>query len=296
MKFELESFRVGDLYYSQDVVRQVREISKALIAYGQSRTDWQKHTSTSYLVSGLPGQGKSELIRQVVNEINRELAGLGRYTVIWKNYSVGREIVTQSDLHEALRDIQKSREQNSDCLHLVSFDEIDKAKGFDFFTPFLSLLESRITPDEAVTGWLFVQSSFQSLRQMTAYAEAIENKSLRDFLTRIQGGNVELPNLRFSPVQRLVSGVGILRSLYREATGLSFGLAAYLLSEYRIENIRSLFNAVSRNSRIDSEKHLQLANAVFVHPLTLRGCEGASSVWTYFKPSVLTPNGSPHTE
>ena len=148
------------------------------------------------------------------------------------------------------------------------FDEIDKA-DFNFCNPFLSLLESPVLNGRSTPKfWVFTQSQFSKFEDYREYANGLEKKSLRDFLTRLQWGVVEIPDLRFSPEQRLMSAIGIALRQFDKAKSISKGWAAYFMANYKIENNRVLIKDVKEKSIVRNGL-LRLPNDLAIHGMSL---------------------------
>lgn len=236
---------IGEFLYNMDTLEKSKLLLQKIENFIIAPERWTKHTLTSIMICGAPGQGKSELANQFSIEL-KNIADSYKKEVKINFLSVGKEICSNEDLNGILVDIATNSDSKSIVINI--FDEIDKA-NFNFFTPFLSTLEMKInTLQTPLSIWIFAQSSFPRFGSYLKYAHSLENKSLRDFLTRLQLGYIELPELKFSPEQRLLSAVGIAKKSYKKSSYISKGWAYYFMSRYNIEHNRLLIKEVNENT------------------------------------------------
>jgi hypothetical protein len=233
----LTRLRVGEMYYALPVVETVRAIAQKAEKYVANPGEWTKPILSSLLISGLPGQGKTELVLQFGAEL-RSICRRHRREFEFSLNSFGSDIVSEHDLTKCL--IGSSVVSNA--VRCFAFDEIDKAR-FDLFAHFLPLLEK--SDKGPVVFWIFAQSGHPSYSAFTTYAETLPTKSLRDFLTRMQLGHIDLPSVRLSPEQRISTALGIAKkrnpTLQRVDRNLIFDVA----QRTSIKNNRDILQMVA---------------------------------------------------
>ncbi len=241
---------IGEFLYNMDTLDKSKIILRKIEDFIKLPDKWTKHTLTSMMICGAPGQGKSEFANQFGSEL-KKIAGVYKKEIKINFLSVGKEINSNEDLSQFLNDISKETDTKTIIVNI--FDEVDKA-NFNFFTPFLSALEMRFNASQTpLTVWVFAQSSFPRFDSYRDYANKLENKSLRDFLTRLQLGYIELPELKFSPEQRLLSAIGVAKKSFKDSSFISKGWAYYFMSKYNIEHNRLLIAEVNENTEIVDE-------------------------------------------
>jgi hypothetical protein len=255
---DLSSQKVGSSLWDDEVVTQVNEMLKIAKRYLEERSRWTRPTLTSGVLCGLAGQGKSEMLRQLSNELSKLGTSLGKNVSV-HSLSVGREINTNSDLVGILSKLAAARDGAS-CVRVLIFDEIDKA-GFDFSAPFLSVLESSCeASDIPVSFWIFAQSTYPEFQEYTAYASRLSTKSLRDFLTRLQWGAIEMPDIRVAPRQRLMTALSIALSLHTQARKVTSRWCRFFSTNWELENARALGSLVNSVTECGPELCLDLSS------------------------------------
>lgn len=246
-KYSYKSNFIGEFLYNMDTLESSRLILKKISKFIDTPDRWTKHTLTSLMICGAPGQGKSEFANQFSLELKKIANNTGKEIVI--NFSsVGKEINSNEDLNRILDN--STNYSNPELIVVNIFDEIDKAI-FNFYTPFLSKLEMKVISGQTpLTIWIFAQSSFPRFDSYINYSNKLENKSLRDFLTRLQLGYIELPELKFSPEQRLLSAIGVAKKSFKKSSSISKGWAFYFMSSLTIEHNRLLIKEVNEKTEI----------------------------------------------
>jgi hypothetical protein len=268
---------MGSLFYSREAMEQARQVLLTAANYIDKPGEWTKKTLTALMVCGLPGQGKSEFVNQLGTEVTTLASNHGKVVVVNEN-AVGRDINSSTDLNKVIRMQKEEASRYPEKVYFNVFDEIDKA-DFNFCNPFLSLLESPVLSERiAPTFWVFAQSQFSIFEDYKEYANRLEKKSLRDFLTRLQWGVVELPDLRFCPEQRLMSAIGIALRQFDKAKSISKGWAAYFMTNYKIENNRMLIKDV-RGKSLERNGILRLQNELAIHDMSLPFGAKRGDVW-----------------
>lgn len=228
---------IGRFFYSDEVLTNYRPAREAVRRFIKDRSQWHRATLTSMLISGHPGQGKSELADQISRDIDA-LAREGGVTCQLDKYVIGTDIRSPSDLDMHLANL-RARSDSAD-VRVVVFDEFDKA-DFDIYTPFLPFLESPFI-DSPVMVFMFAQSSAPTHELFRGHVSTI-SCSARDFLTRLQLGAIDLPDIRVSPQQRILSLMGMAGDGVRRVSSdvvVWFGLAE------NIFNNRDLMHEFSR--------------------------------------------------
>lgn len=216
-QLRLSEHLIGTLLYDEDTMRQFAKLQARIRPLIEDRQSWKKPTQGAMVISGGAGQGKTELAKQIANEI-RKLADASGAQFRSFFFTAGTDLVVPDDLAARLREIRELEETEPDSIRVVLFDEFDKA-GFDFYLPFLPLLER--SDKSSGTFWLFAQSRFPSYADLKAFAETLENKSMRDFLTRMLLGSINLSPLRSSPPQRLLTVLGMAAARTSKEQGLA---------------------------------------------------------------------------
>lgn len=256
---DLSSQKVGSSLWDDEVVTRVNEMLKAARRYLEERSRWTRPTLTSGMLCGLAGQGKSEMLKQLSAELTKLGAALGKNVSV-HSLSVGREINTGADLVGILSELTAARDGTSSVRVLI-FDEIDKA-GFDFAAPFLSALESPCeASDIPVSFWVFAQSTYPEFQEYAAYANQLATKSLRDFLTRLQWGAIEMPDIRVAPRQRLMTALSIALGLHPRARRVTSRWCRFFSTNWELENARALGSLVNSVTECGSESCLDLSPA-----------------------------------
>ena len=222
------------------------------------------------MISGAAGQGKSELATQLVSEFRGAAARSGtRFDE--HMLAIGRDIESKQDLDQRLLEIA-SRKEPSDVVRCFVLDEIDKA-SFDVFAPLLTVLED--SSGGPVTIWVFAQSKAPSFAELQAHAASLEGKSMRDFLTRMQLGHLDVPHIKYSPEQKLCTIVGMAKGRDASLVRLERDLVVELLRRPDIHNNRDILRAVTEYCEIrdgclvlKAEPHRRLADYPVRRPRT----------------------------
>jgi hypothetical protein len=231
--FKLAERRIGRYYFAAEVTQRASAVIRRLSELAAKPKLWTKPTISSLLVSGAAGQGKSELVLQLVDELKEALT----LPLHHEFFSVGRDITTTEELNKALDEIVA-------CAHpfqCYAFDEFDKAQ-FDFYGPFLPLLEFE-SPQKRI--FIFSQSTAPAFEDLKQLAEGRQSKTMRDFLTRMQLGGLDIPHLKYCPEQRLLTTIGMARSREGEFEGIERETAFSLLNRSELLNNRQILTVAS---------------------------------------------------
>ncbi|HET8863024.1 MAG TPA: hypothetical protein VFM94_07225 [Solirubrobacterales bacterium] len=241
-QLDLAGACIGIRYYEESVTRRFAEIKTQLANLLQAPTRWDRGTLSSMLLSGGPGQGKSELIRQLVDEFEGLVTARG-FAFDAAQFAAGKELIKESDLTSAL-----DWPGSDETVFCRVFDEIDKA-NFDFFAHFLALLE---TPDaNRKTIWLFAQSSQSTFEDLKEQALREQKMSMRDFLTRIQLGHIDMPSLKFSPAQKVYSSLGLAKGTDSGLRNAQRELILELTQRADVQTNRDLKRIVTNECEVD---------------------------------------------
>lgn len=230
--------RIGKYFYEDSVASKFAEISKLAEGLVINPKSWIKRTLSSLLISGSAGQGKSEFAVQLAHEFShvakRHKIGFSQIL-----YSIGTEVKSQDDLSKVL--VELSRLPGERGVRVVIFDEFDKA-NFDFFTPFLPFLEDGTVNRSMITFFLFAQSTYPTCAIFKSVAEKSTQKATRDFLTRLQLGAVDLPDIRISPEQRLTTVLGMAKNDQPKLRRISKGCLLYFSCKDSFSSNRDLMS------------------------------------------------------
>ena len=110
-----------------EIYREIRASIEKFVAH---RRDWDKHSLSSLLISGSAGAGKSELIKQVIDEIGKLTRAYDKQ-FSFEYFTIGTQIASKEQLDEKLKLIETRR--GPDQVQVVVFDEFEKASAdFDF--------------------------------------------------------------------------------------------------------------------------------------------------------------------
>ncbi|GAA4337820.1 hypothetical protein GCM10023149_47480 [Mucilaginibacter gynuensis] len=233
----VDKFKVGSYYYDESVLKDFISIKAKVKSLLDKPTLYKKPTLGSILLSGSAGQGKSELAIQVAKDLG-DLALQNDKQFIKHYFTIGTDITSTETLFEAFSLIDEN--DNADNLKLIVFDEFDKAT-FDFYTPFLPYLEKSIATGSSIKIYIFAQSSYPKANMLNDYANSLANKAMRDFLTRLQMGSIDLPDIKFSPVQKMFSVIGMAKARNLDVNEISRKLLAYFALNDDLKNMRQLF-------------------------------------------------------
>ncbi|RZK20101.1 MAG: hypothetical protein EOO43_11330 [Flavobacterium sp.] len=258
-EIDLKNRYIGKLIYADDVLSSYNATKTSITNFIQSPDQWKKRPLTSLLVSSSPGQGKSELAKQIGNEIEQFAKTIGK-GYEYKYNAIGSNISEESDLKKVLHELEST--PSSDNIRVIIFDEVDKA-NFDFFAPFLSYLESPLPATYPLTFYFFCQSKFSTFASLSNYAHTLENKSLRDFLTRMQLGHVDIPDLKFSPQQKVYTALGYAFSQFSELAYVSRD-CLYMLAISDSQNNRDVIGKFSKEVQLIENEKLALKKDVLV--------------------------------
>lgn len=249
---DLTGRKVGELFYADGVLAQIRSVLNSISIYIANPNKWQRATLTSMLISSTPSQGKSALVKQMEIELQKIATRNGKRFCI-NNYTVGSPpLQTAKELSSILDDLKTTVDK--DLIRLVVFDEFDKA-DFDFYLPFLPHLEKPSNADREVTIYIFAQSSSPTNEIFRSYAHSarVLNKALPDFCTRLELGFIDLPDLKTSPEQRIFSLIGIARENDRVASKIQRNCLTYFARNEKILGPRALRTQFGQNVHVIDE-------------------------------------------
>jgi hypothetical protein len=251
-KIDLRERCIGRYFYNDDVVGNFRAIKPTIQNLIANRQNWTKHILSSLLVSGPPASGKTELIKQIIAEIGQMTESYGK-EFHDQFFTVGAEISTLKDLQAILKSIQSSS-KGSDAVQVVAFDEFDKA-GFNFPVSFLRLLAAGTKKEEPLTFWIFGQSSHANFNILKAYAKSLEDKTLRDFLTRFELGKIDLDELKVSPQQKIFTALGYaIVDKDTQLESVSRNCISYFATNEKLLNSRELIADFEMNASLKEKK------------------------------------------
>lgn len=257
LKLESEEFIdirdrfIGQYLYNDDTVGIFRSMKATIHTLIANRQNWTKHLLTSGLVSGPPASGKSELIRQITCEIEKIADGAGkRFNQLF--FTIGSEITTPEDLKAIMSDIESSS-ADANLVRVIAFDEFEKA-GFNFLAPFLKILAAETKKEDSMTFWLFGQSSYPTFRILKSYAESLQDKTLRDFLTRLELGKIDLPELKMAPQQTILTLLGLAIKKDPQLADISRTCIRYFASNQEIRNNRQLVSVFEREALVQDNR------------------------------------------
>lgn len=242
----LSGKNIGILLYADEVLEQYQAIISSIISFVNDPAKLKKPTLGAMLLSGAAGQGKSELVKQVLAEVGALAKSSGR-EFIMELFTIGTEISTAQSLAATLEALEVVN--NPNAIRVVVFDEFDKA-SFDFYTPFLPFLETAAGPNAPVTFWMFAQSSFSNFSLLNSYSQTLPNKAMRDFITRLQLGHIDLPELKASSQQRILTTIGLARSAEPLLKRISKHCLLYFAANDSLLNNRDLMKEFSRNAEV----------------------------------------------
>ncbi|WP_298199974.1 hypothetical protein [Desulfosporosinus sp.] len=239
--------RIGRNYYCDIIFSQYHKIKEGITNLISSRHKWTRYNLSSMLISGSAGQGKSELIEQILSEI-KDISQERGMDFHQEKYFIGTEIKSDEDLSKVLSTI-KAQAKNPKMVRVVIFDEFDKAE-FDFYGPFLPFLEAKTQDDESITFYIFAQSTYASYKIFENKASSLPKKSQRDFLTRLQLGYIDMPELRSSGQQKIFTVIGHYLRRYPDVEHISKNCIWFYAHKGSFNNIRDLLNHCSHNCEI----------------------------------------------
>lgn len=254
---DLRGRYVGQYLYNDDVVSRFRDVKATINNLIADRRNWTRHILSSLLVSGPPASGKSELMRQIVAEI-RQTAEANRKDFHEEFFTVGKRISAPEDLKAVLE--ARPLPSGSEGVRVLAFDEFDKA-DFKFTAPFLEVLAAETKPDEPVTFWIFGQSSYPTFGIFESYASSLEDRTLRDFLTRFKLGKIDLAELRVSPQQRILTALGYALRKCPQLESVSRDCIRYFAVNEELLDNRTLIAGFDRSTSL-KDNRLSLAAGV----------------------------------
>jgi hypothetical protein len=233
--------RIGIRYYDPAVIDRFRELEGRMAGLLEEPSRWVRGTLSSAIISGAPGQGKSELATQLIAEFG-DLATAHGFEFDALQLAIGKEVRDEDDLAAAL-----SWEGKEGTIYCRMLDEVDKAQ-FDVYAQFLSLLE---TETDKRTIWLFAQSAQPTFEQLRQDAEREGPRSLRDFLTRMQLGHVDVPSLAYSAVQKIYSALGMSKAINPGLAEVQRELLLELVRRTDVETNRDLMRIVAAECEVE---------------------------------------------
>lgn len=246
--FNLKNRTVGKYLYADEVITSYKSISNSIQTFIKNPSKLKKPTLSSMLISGSPGQGKSELASQLVDEFEK-IARLNNKDFIHDYFTIGTQIRTQEELLEKFQELCSV--EKADTIRVVVFDEFDKAT-FDLYAPFLPFLEKPVNANAPLTFWIFAQSSFPNFALFNSYSQTLSNKAMRDFITRLQLGFIDLPELKVSPQQKAFSAIGIAKGGSQVIKKISRSCFLYFATNEKLQNIRDLMSDFTRHAEISN--------------------------------------------
>ena len=260
--FTLTPMKVGTAFFEAPVAAGVAELVAKVDVFVRSPRQWKRPTLTSVMISGAAGQGKSELALQLIAELRDSAIRAGvRFDA--HMLAIGRDIESRQDLDERVLKIAALKEP-LDVVRCFFVDEIDKA-SFDVFAPLLTVLED--SAGVPVTIWVFAQSKAPTFAELQAHADRLESKSMRDFLTRMLLGQLDLPHVKYSPEQKLCTLVGMAKNRDASVCQLERDLVVELLRRPDIRNSRDILRALTEACEVrdqclylKTEPHRRLAD------------------------------------
>ncbi|HKR04926.1 MAG TPA: hypothetical protein VJY62_09840 [Bacteroidia bacterium] len=246
-EISLNNARIGNYFYDESVTAIYNSIASSLNSFISKPSLLKKPTLSSMLLSGSPGQGKSELAIQISNDIE-SISQKYNKSFVQLYYTIGTQIKTDEDLFKSFKEINSSA-SNENTVKLVIFDEFDKA-SFDFYTPFLPFLERPVSPNFPIIIFIFAQSSYPTYDLFLNSSKMIANTAMRDFLTRLQLGHIDIPDIKFSPEQKILSVIGMAKSRKIPFHRISKKLLGYFALNEKVKNLRELFSDFTKNAEI----------------------------------------------
>jgi hypothetical protein len=257
-KIDLRERFIGRYLYNDDVIANFRTIKGTIQNLIASRQNWTKHILSSLLISGPPASGKSEFIKQIIAEI-RKVTEAHDKEFNYQFFTIGTEINTLKDLKAILKSIQSSKNQTG-AVRVIAFDEFDKAK-FNFSTPFLKILAAGTKKEEPITFWIFGQSSHANFNILKSYAESLEDKTLRDFLTRFELGKIDLAELKVSPQQKIFTALGYAIDKDPQLESVSRNCISYFATNLKLRTNRQLIADFEMSASL-KEKRLSIRDNI----------------------------------
>jgi len=246
-----EGHRLGRSFYTDPLITLTREMLTRARDYITNPTKWTTPSLSAAMVCGGPGQGKTELMRQLVTEI-AAITKSANVHFRAQELTIGKEVKSEADLKELFASLE------SELVNTVTLDEVDKAP-FNLARAFLATLEDQ-SPGNPFrrTFWIFGQSAHETFAAYQESAQKLflerEDASLRDFLTRMKWGTLELPPLRFVPMQRVFSALGMMLSAGLSPERITKRWAWRFARDVSIGDNRHLRKCASEASVIDGDR------------------------------------------
>jgi hypothetical protein len=235
---------IGKYIYDDQIIEQFNGIKTIANRFIVDRASWTKHTLTSLIISSPPGQGKTEIIKQIISEI-KMIAKKNNKKCESFMFTIMTDIVNEKQLLKKLKSVCENKEKFCG-IRVIVFDEIDKAQ-FDFYAPFLSTLESEVKNEEPIIFWIFAQSSYETFKMIEHFATSSSNASLRDFLTRIKLGHIDIPELKVTAKQKVYTALGYALNKNAKLEGISKKCLCYLAFNDTCKNNRDLIADFTKN-------------------------------------------------
>jgi hypothetical protein len=196
-------------------------------------------------------------MRQIVAEIRQAAEANGK-VFHGEFVTIGKNISTPEDLRAVLE--ARTLPVGSEGVRVLAFDEFDKAE-FKFPAPFLEVLAAETKPDEPVTFWIFGQSSYPTFGILESYANSLEDKTLRDFLTRFKLGKIDLAELKVSPQQKIFTALGYALSKCPQLESVSRDCIRYFAVNEKLLDNRTLIADFDKSTSLN-DNSLSLAAGV----------------------------------
>lgn len=285
---DLEKYQFGEAWYSGNVVRTANDMLSMMKHYLKNPQQWSSPTLTSGMLCGLPGQGKSHLLLQFKSEIDKLLVATKiKYNI--HVFSMNKDTPTDESLFAILDNLEKDTKQ------IFLIDEFDKS-NFNMAKSLLSVLETVDKHSPLFRScWLFAQSAFPTLKEYKEFAEnqnaKMHDASLRDFLSRLKWGCIELTDVRKSSLQRVLSAIGLSVASFGNIKSVDRAWLSYVASRKDQDSNRDIrtmvMNVSSKSDNIlklrkkysnEGIKSLHLlggrqGNVQFSNPLTVAKTE-----------------------
>lgn len=250
--------RIGKFLYDDEVITQYKAVFPSIESIIKNRTIWKKHTLSSLLISGSPGQGKSEFASQLTDQIEK-LANENKMSFVKHNKIIGTNINSSEELKLCLKEFSEQK-GGENQVQVVVFDEFDKA-DFEFYTPFLPYLETTPTEEQPLTFWIFAQSTFPTFEIFKSYADTLTKKAMKDFSTRLKLGTIDLSELKISPQQKILTAIGYGVNTYPAIREISKQCFLYFATNETLQSSRDLTGVFAKETQVKAEK-LMLADSV----------------------------------